>query len=653
MSELFSRMDPQPSGLAPDISRFYRFADFTLDLREETLTQNGERLYINHRMFQVLLLLVERKGETVTKSEFFEKVWGGSFVEDNNLTVAITALRKVLGDRAKEARFIENVPRKGYRFLADVEFVSDAPASASDVSNLDEVGHSPTAPAGDRRRNFRVAILLALFVVAAAIIGLGSRSFWPTATTTKPNPAAESINSIAILPFSSDVSDAEYLADGLTEAVIDSLSRIPNLRVIDRNSAFQYKGKPLDALKAGRELNVRAVVTGKIEQQGDTIVLDIEMLDIAGNSQPMRQQFRRPKADLLTIQQEATEAIVRNAFPAAAASEQRRHAKRPTNDPEAYELYLKGRYYWNKRLNPDILRSVELFRTAIDRDPTFAMAYIGLSNAYTLGSFSVIGISDDQRIELSRGAVNRALEIDDTIGEAYASLAINKCYHEWDLVGAERDYRKAIELSPNDATAHHWYAEFLSMLGRFDESYSEYEKALSLDPLSMPIRTDMAFARYYARDYDKALDMLNLARQIDPEYRMTYNFLMLTYREKGMFLDAANSYEQYIQRSYGPNERSGKGYKNIMKHIAELQNIGPKLTGEQYWRAELDFEDDPDPIYRAVTFARLGDADNAFVYLEKAFKGRYSGMVWLKVTPELDGIRSDPRFADLLRRVGF
>lgn len=163
----------------------------------------------------------------------------------------------------------------------------------------------------------------------------------------------------------------------------------------------------------------------------------------------------------------------------------------------------------------------------------------------------------------------------------------------------------------------------------------------------------MAFSHYYARDYDKALELLNLARQIDPDYRMTYSFLMYTNREKGMFLDAANAYEQYIQRSYGPNERSGKGYKNIMKHIAELQNIGPNLTGERYWRAELDFEDDPDPIYKAVTFAKLGDADNAFFHLEKAFKMRYSGMVWLKVTPELDGLRADPRYDDLMRRVGF
>ena len=641
-------MDQQPSGLAPEFTHFYRFGDFTLDPREETLTQNGEKLYISHRMSQVLLLLVERRGETVSKREFFDKVWAGSFVEDNNLTVAITALRKVLGDRAKEARFIENVPRRGYRFVAEVETVDEVRTSASDIPNSSVSGSAIAAAVGYSRK-MRVGILLAAILMAAAILGLGSRSFWPS--TLKP--AAANVDSIAILPFASDSPDAEYLADGLTDAVIENLSKIPNLRVIDRDSAFQYRGKPPDTLKAGRELNVRAVVTGKVEHQGDTIALEIEMLDIAGNSQPWRQQFRRPAADLLTIQQEASEAILRNALPTSAATEQRRLANHLTKDPEAYELYLKGRYYWNKRLNPDILRSVELFRAAIDRDPTFAMTYIGLANAYTLGTFTDNGISNDDRIVLSRGAVRRALEIDETIGEAYASLAINKCYYDWDFAGADSDYRRAIELSPNDATAHHWYAEFLSMQGRFDESYAEYEKALSLDPLSLPIRTDMAFSHYYARDYDKALELLNLARQIDPDYRMTYSFLMYTNREKGMFLDAANSYEQYIQRSYGPNERSGKGYKNIMKHIAELQNIGPNLTGERYWRAELDFEDDPDPIYKAVTFAKLGDADNAFFHLEKAFKMRYSGMVWLKVTPELDGLRADPRYDDLMRRVGF
>ena len=599
-------------------------------------------------MFQVLRLLIERRGEIVSKSEFFEEVWEGGFVEDNNLTVTITSLRKVLGDNAKQARFIENIPRKGYRFVSDVETLTRVAESktAGRIAALEtRQRERPKTWFTGRLVAVGAAVIL---IVIMAIVSFGYKEFWPAS-----RPATKPIDSIAVLPFSDPTAENEYLADGLTESIINDVSRITRLRVIDRNSAFHYKNEPLDAAKAGRELNVRVVVSGQVERQGDSFVINVEMFDAESNSQIWRQQFRRRANDLFAIQQEVSEAIAKNALSGSEEMEQRRPAKRPTNDPEAYELYLKGRYHWNKRAEADILRSIELFRAAIDRDPTFAKAYIGLADAYTLGDLRNTSITRDEKIALSRGAVRRALEIDDTIGEAYASMAINKCYYDWNFAGAESDYRKAVELSPNDATSHHWYAEFLSMQGRFDESYAEYEKALSLDPLSLPIRTDMAFSRYYSRDYDKAIELLNLARQIDPEYRPTYNFLMFTYREMGMFLEAINAYEQDIRAQYDANGRSSKSYINIMRHITEVRNEGSNLTAERYWRAELEFEDDPAPNYKAVAYAKLGEKDKAFEYLERAYKEHYSGMVWLKVTPELDGIRDDPRFQDLLKRVGF
>ena len=628
--------------------RSYRFGNFELDLAKESLLRDGEKLNINHRMFQVLRLLIESRGQIVSKVEFFEKVWEGSFIEDNNLTVAITALRKALGDSSKQPRFIENIPRKGYRFIAEV-----VPHSQLATAELIEKNVIPAEmPGGHPSTRFRARLIAvgsaAILIVIMAIASFGYKTFWRSGV-----PAAKPIDSLAILPFVESSAENEYLADGLTESIINDVSRITRLRVIDRNSAFQYKDEPLDAARAGRELNVRAIVTGKVERQGDSFVVSVEMFDAESNSQIWRQQFRRRADDLFAIQREVSEAIAKNALSGSSEMEQRRIAKRPTNDPEAYDLYLKGRYYWNKRSNADVLRAIDLFRAAIDRDPTFAFAYIGLANSYTLGSLSGTGISNDEKIALSRGAVRRALEIDETIGEAFAAVAINKCYYDWNFAGAESDYRRAIELSPNDATAHHWYAEFLSMQGRFDESFAEYEKALSLDPLSLPIRTDMAFSRYYARDYDKAIELLNLARKIDPEYGRTYNFLMYTYREKGMYLEAADASEQDIRSQYGPDGRSDKSYNHIMRHIAEIRKKGPNLNAERYWKAELEFEDDPGSFFKAVAYSKLGETDKAFDYLERSFKERYSGMVWLKVTPELDGIRADPRFQDLLKRVGF
>lgn len=624
-----------------------RFGEFALDARDESLRQRGDKLNINRRMFQVLWLLADRQGEIISKEVFFEEVWGGSFVEDNNLTVTITALRKALGDSARQAKFIENIPRKGYRFIAQVEREGETEQSMPAADAV--TAHRPAASG----RRLPAGVLITLIVLGLAIGGIASMGFWRSSSPPADKTAARKVESVAVLPFGVTTSENEYLGDGLTDGIIADLSRLSKLRVIDRNSAFRYKGKAKDVMKAGRELNVRTVVTGLVEQQGDDIAVSVEMFDLESNFQLWRRQFRRRANDLLAIQQEISEAVAADALSRSGPAEQQLLTKRPTNDPEAYVLYLKGLYYWNKRANPDIIRSIDLFRSAIDRDPTFAMAYVGLANAYTLGTLTVIGISNEERISLSRGAVRKALEIDDTIGQAYAALAINKCYHDWNFAGAESDYRRAVELSPNDATAHHWFAEFLSMEGRFDESLAEYEKALSLDPLSLPIRTDMAFCHYYARDYDKAIEQLNLARQIDPVYRNTYNFLNFAYREKGMFQDAANAYGLYVDAQYGPNERSGKAYQNILQHIAAIKKLGPALTGEQYWRAEIEFEDDPDPILKAVAYSKLGEKDKAFEYLEQAFDRRLTGMVWLKVTPELDALRSDSRYDDLMRRVGF
>ena len=346
-------------------------------------------------MFQVLRLLIERRGEIVSKSEFFEEVWEGGFVEDNNLTVTITSLRKVLGDNAKQARFIENIPRKGYRFVSDVETLTRVAESktAGRIAALEtRQRERPKTWFTGRLVAVGAAVIL---IVIMAIVSFGYKEFWPAS-----RPATKPIDSIAVLPFSDPTAENEYLADGLTESIINDVSRITRLRVIDRNSAFHYKNEPLDAAKAGRELNVRVVVSGQVERQGDSFVINVEMFDAESNSQIWRQQFRRRANDLFAIQQEVSEAIAKNALSGSEEMEQRRPAKRPTNDPEAYELYLKGRYHWNKRAEADILRSIELFRAAIDRDPTFAMAYIGLANSYTLGSLSGTGISNDEKIAL-------------------------------------------------------------------------------------------------------------------------------------------------------------------------------------------------------------------------------------------------------------
>lgn len=636
------------NGESKSSTRFYRFGDFELDVSAESLLRNGEKLNINRRMFQVLYLLVDRSGEIVTKNEFFEKVWNGSFVEDNNLTVTITALRKILGDDAKQARFIENLPRIGYRFVARVDL--DSTSAINEVKREGPTGvEQPikelTSTTGFRRWGRAAAVgVVALLLVVLTVAAVRYEMLWTSAASTSSQG-----DSIAVLPFEIREANNEYLADGLADGLIDSLSRVPGLRVIDRHSSFQYKNKTIDPGAVGRDLNVRSIVTGQIEEIDDTLIITTELTDVTSTSRPWRTQYRRKKSELFTIQQEIFQAIMRDLL---SNPDNRLQSRRPTDNAEAYDLYLKGRYYWNKRNETDIRRSIELFRSAIDKDPTFAKAYVGLGNAYSIADLSPQGIGQDERIVLSTATIKKALEIDDTIGDAYAVLGINKVFHEWDLAGAEVSYKRAIELNPNDATTRHWYAEMLSMQGRFEESYIQYDLALALDPLSLPIRTDMAFARYYAKDFDAAIELLNKAKQLNPEYGRTYEFLMFAYREKELFIDAVNCLEKRNDILLLNGEITQQGHDLGSKFVKELRDAAIRNEPKQFWQAELT-GGPPDPIYKAFASSKLGQNDKAFEFLETAFKSRSTGMIWLKVQPELEALRSDPRYNDLLRRIGF
>ncbi len=633
----------------PLTPRSYRFGEFEVDLGEETLRRDGERLNINRKMFQVLCLLIERRGDIVPKHEFFERVWGGSFVEDNNLTVTITALRRVLNDDPKNARFIENLPRRGYRFIAPVESASQP--DRSEIPPARATGSRTAFP----NRRLSAAIVAAFVVVALTIAGLAARRQWLSSSPSATSNAVSKIDSIAVLPFAINATENEYLADGLTDGIIIDLSRLSQLRVIDHNSAFQYKNKSANLVEAGRRLNVRAVVSGQIDVDGDFVVINAEMFDVGSNSPVWRQQFKRRADDLVTVQQEISEAIASKITPRAGGPDQGPFAKRPTNSPEAYELYLKARYSWSKRSNSEFLKSIGYFKQAIDKDPTFAGAYVGLAKAYSLAASSDLGISDSERISMSRGAIQRALEIDDSLGEAYAAIGISKCYYNWDLKGAESDYRRAVELNPNDATAHHWLAELLAMQGRFDESISEYDRAISLDPLSPAIRADKAFTYYYARDYDKALELLNIANKLDPDFLHTYDFLDAVYKAKGMYPDAIDQWEKHNAVDIRIGSRDVR-INALNRQMVDRLREGLRSSGEAgYWRALADFGKEPAVPFniRAQALSKLGENDKAFEILEAALNARYSGMVWLKVSPEFDSLRSDPRYQDLLRRVGF
>lgn len=650
----------ESSADSPEIPRFYHFGEFQMNLIDETLWQNGEKLRINRRTFQVLRLLVESAGQIVTKQEFFDTVWKDTFVSDNSLTVTMTTLRKILGDDAKDAKFIENLPRKGYRFISEVKTLGDEPpivqveeksiiAQAADaekrnmIATTIDVGKK-TIP---RNREILFGIFAACVLVLVVILGFNHFGFSPLRSSSE---STLQIESVAVLPFENQNPDTEYLSDGLTESVINNLSELPNLRVISRSSVFQYKNKQTDSVAVGRELNVNAVLTGRFAQRGDDLIINAELTDVRDNKQIWGRQYNRQTSDAFALQQEIARDISDALRSNLSGEEKMRLSKSETDSPEAFQLYLKGRYQWNKRTGESFRKAVDFFNQAIEKDPTYALPYVGLANCYLSVNYTYV-ITREERVAMVKAAANKALEIDPKLGgEVHAVLAINSHFNEWDWANADREYKLAVELSPNYATAHHWYAEFLATEGRFDESFAEYQRALELDPLSLAVKTDLGLNYYYARQFDRAAEYLKKLEELEPNYLRTHIFLAMVYKKKEMFNEAIAE----DNRGYTID---GSDLQMLATRKTALENAFKTTGAKGYWRKAIDLESDlqsgnPNPVILAKFYSELGERDKAFELLEKGYRERSPHLVSLKVSPEFDGIRSDPRFADLMRRVG-
>lgn len=556
----------------------------------------------------------------------------------------MTTLRKVLGDDAKNPTFIENLPRKGYRFIGQVSIVDRRPTLAQ-IQQIVEVDSSEAKGETIFKNRRTLGLVFAsclLFLVAS--LGFNYLDF-PRLAVSSSN--ADQIDSIAVLPFENQNPDTEYLSDGLTESVINSLTELPNLRVISRYSVFLYKGKEMNLQTVGRELNVRAILTGTVTQQGENLVIDAELTDVSDNKQIWGRQYSHKTSDAVSLLQEISRDVseaLRSKMTGAGQL-----AKLETDNAEAFYLYLKGRYLWNKRTNEGFLKAIDFFNQAIEKDPTYALAYVGLANCYLSVNFNYV-ITREERVAMVRAAAQKALEIDPKHGEIHATLAINSHFNEWDWATADREYKLAIELSPNYATAHHWYAEFLATTGRFEESFAEYKRALELDPLSLAISTDLGLNYYYARQTDLAIEHLKKLKEVNPNYMRATAFLSDVYEEKGLF--EAAIIENDISLGLQGNTTQLRAERN-----AALQNAFKTSGALGYWKKVLELEPalqsgNPHPVTMAMLLGRVGDRDKAFELLEKGFRERSALLVWLKVSPKFDSLRSDPRFVDLMKRIG-
>ena len=480
------------------------------------------------------------------------------------------------------------------------------------------------------------AVLILIFGVTAAF---AIRSYLHAGSTEV------AVDSIAVMPFVNQSKDAnaEWISDGLTESIINNLTQLPNLKVIARISVFRYKGKETDPLVVGKELGVRAVLTGRLMQHGETMLISAELVDIRDNKQLWGEKYERQLADMLSVQREIAREITNNLRPTLSGVDQSRMEKQYTANSEAYQLYLKGRFYWNKRTPADMQKSITFFQQAIEKDPGYALAYSGLADAYAL----LTAYSSEPAMELmpkAKDAALKALSLDEKLAEAHASLGQIIAYYDYDFPAAEREYRRSIELNPNYATAHQWLAENLAATKRIDEAVIEIRRALDLDPLSVIMNRIYADILVDGRRFDEAIEQYKKALELDPNFPTSHYFLGRVYEAKGMHDEAVDEYSRSALLGRIPPET-----------VEKLKQVYKKSGWNAYVLANLEAAQAPErrlpPFVIATFYARLGKKDEAIEWLEKGYEERDFRMMMLSVTFEFDNFRSDPRFKDLMRRM--
>jgi serine/threonine protein kinase len=525
---------------------------------------------------------------------------------------------------------------------ATVNIAADADPDISKAQT--QIEHrSDTAIAIGLAERHKKKLTIALVAIAVLVVAGGLWFYGANHLS-----AGRSLDSVAVLPFANGGGDpdTEYLSDGITESVINSLSHVSQLRVVPRSMVFRYKGKESTPEKIGQELNVRAVVTGRVTRRGDAFLVSAELMDVTRESQVWGEQYSKKLADIQGIQEEISKAIAANLRIELNGKEERQIAKRDTEDPEAYRLYLQGRYYWNKRTDEGVKKGLDYFQQAIEKDPSYALAYAGVADSYAVGNGLYLGLTPQEARPKSKAAALKALELDDSLAEAHTTLADTYLYYDWDFPKAQQEFSRAIAANPNYPTAHQWYAEYLYAVGRFDEAIAEAKRAQELDPLSVAISGSVAESYYYARKYDQAIEAYKAALKMDPNFIAAHIGLALTYEQKKMYTEAAAEWQAMAQLYGDPAGASllggaykSSGYQGVLQALLDGSLKVPVQSVDSGQIARV--------------YARMGKKNEALTWLEKAYAERSGGMVRLRSDPEFDSMRSDPGFVAIVRRMNF
>ena len=617
---------PSPHGV--------RFGVFEADLRASELRKHGLKVKLHGRPFQILALLLERPGEAITREELREKLWpADTFVDfDHGLNNAVNKLRDALGDSADNPRFVETLPRHGYRFIALVGKLDGAPAA---------VGPHPTPTQREASTMLRGRRGRLVVFALVAVVAMGAYFAWQRLWPQTAAPGEKIM--LAVLPFENLSGDPEqdYLSDGLTEEMIAQLGRLSpqQLRVIARTSAMKYKDSAMGIDEIGRNLGVDFIVEGSVRQEGERVRITAKLIQVSDQTQLWSEDYNRDLSDILKLQSDVARAIAREVRLELPREAQTRLAGTRTVNPEAYQAYLKGRYYSNMAREWSSKKAVGYFEQAIEIDPNFALAYAAL------GRTAAYLNPTEKYMPKARAAALQALDLDSTLAEAHTALGRIQTYWVWDWVRAERFFQRGIELDPANAAAHQEYARYLTAMGRFDEAIAECKRALELDPVSRGIATALGRIFHRARRYDQAIEWYEKAVEIDPYYYYAHLFMGFTYEAKGMYEQAREKFERAVGLG-GENSLAiplvhgyaAGGYKG--SRMASIRSQLP-LVQEGKCRAHT----------LAMAYAGVGRTDEALDMLEKAYADRDTGMPFLRVEPVFDPIRSDPRFPSLLRRM--
>jgi DNA-binding winged helix-turn-helix (wHTH) protein/TolB-like protein/Tfp pilus assembly protein PilF len=615
-------------------SHSYEFGRFRLKTAERVLLREGELVPLTPKVFDILVTLVEHGGQVVAKDDLMKRVWPNTFVEEGNLTQNISLLRKALGESPGGVQFIETVPRRGYRFVADTSQSWDDKVGQSapepDPAPVVSIPNTTSQPAGSKRTP--------LYALAAGVLVLGlvGLVYFTTGSgkTGEPTP----IQSIAVLPFAQESSDpdAEYINDKIAESLINSLSKLPQLRVVPRSVVAGYKGREIDPRKVGQELNVRAVVTGRLRRHGDIISIQADLIDLENVAQLWGQHYDHKLSDVLLVQDDISRDIFENLRLKLNVEEKKQL--------EAYRLYLKGRNAWNKRTGDALQQAIEFFNQAIAIDPNYGAAYAGLADCYNM--LVVYGrLQPKEGFPKAKEAATRALEIDEGSAEAHTSMAFIRFRWDWDRAATEREFQEAIKLKPAYAPAHQWYSSYLVAVERFDEAIAEAKRTEEVEPFSFVASSHLGWIYYLSGQNDKAIEQCKKILELDPNSFPARRYLGLAYEAKGMYPEAIAEFQTGVKLSGSPLMLALLGHAYAVSgKTAEAKQV---LTDLQ----QLQDQRYVSPYTVAAIHAGLGDQVQAFKWLETAVEERDIWLMNLKVDPVFAKLRTQRQFTDILARI--